>query len=334
MLPTTFAAIALIVSPTLPKGPEDAPQNRKAIERGLAVLDKKGFEWETTKCVSCHHGPWMMWTGYEAKKRGFKVNDEALEKVRLSALKAYNNHPKLKPTSRDSLTEMTINVFYLTFGAGARGEPDAETRKFMDRAAAHLIEHQKEDGSWRVIVKLTSKDGTTKTFLQPPIIDEDDVTTLWSLMVLNYRKPGGIAAEALEKSKAKGLRYLSENPPGDTLQSLALRIMLYQQIAAKAGAARPLVKELLSQQRDDGGWSQTKKLKSDALGTGQALVALAAAGVSAEDPVVQKARSFLLRTQNDDGTWFVASRAYQAPEFSSYVGTAWAVLGLLRTLPD
>jgi hypothetical protein len=142
----------------------------------------------------------------------------------------------------------------------------------MDRAAAHLIEHQKEDVSWKVIVKLTSKDGTTKTFLQPPIIEEADVTTLWSLLVLNYRKPGGISEAALGKSKANGLRYLSENPPGDTLQSLALRIMLYRQITAKADAVPPLVKKLLSQQRDD-----AKKLKSDALGTGQALVALASA---------------------------------------------------------
>jgi hypothetical protein len=47
------------------------------------------------------------------------VNEEALEKVRLKALKAYNDHPKLRPTSRDNLTEMTINIFYPTFGAPA-----------------------------------------------------------------------------------------------------------------------------------------------------------------------------------------------------------------------
>jgi hypothetical protein len=334
MFPAVLSIAALVqTASTSPEGPLGVPQVRQAVERSLAMLEKKGFEWETTKCVSCHHGPWMMWTGYEAKKHGFTVNEESLGKVRLKALKAYNDHPKLKPTSRDKLTEMTINVVYLTFGAGARGEPDAETTTFMDRAAAHLIEHQKEDGSWKVLVKLTSRDGATKTFLQPPLIDEDDVTTLWSLLVLNYRKPGGISEEALEKSKANGLRYLSENPPGDTLQSLALRIMLYRQIA-KADAVSPLVKELLSQQRDDGGWSQTKKLKSDALGTGQALVALTSAGIPATYPAVENARRFLLRTQRADGTWFVVSRAYQAPEFSSYMGTAWATLALLRTLPD
>lgn len=340
MFPATLAAIALIANPVAVDASDETPQVRKTIERSLAVLEKKGFEWETTKCVSCHHGPWMMWTGYEAKKHGFKVNEEALEKVRLKALKAYNDHPKMKPTSRDHLTEMTINVVYVTFGAGAKGELDAEATKFMDRAAAHLIEQQKEDGSWRVLVKQTAKDGTIKTFLQPPLIDEDDATTLWSLLVLNYRKPGGVTEDALEKSKARGIRYLSENPPSGTLQALALRIMLYGQFppgagkGARADAVPSLVKELLNQQREDGGWSQTKKLKSDALGTGQALVALASAGIPSKHPAIEKARRFLIRTQGEDGTWFVASRAYQAPEFSSYMGTAWATLGLLRTLQD
>jgi squalene-hopene/tetraprenyl-beta-curcumene cyclase len=70
------------------------------------------------------------------------------------------------------------------------------------------------------------------------------------------------------------------------------------------------------------------------LGTGQALAALTAAGISATHPAVAKARRFLLRTQRAYGTWFIASRAHQAPEFSSYMGTAWATLALLRTLPD
>jgi squalene cyclase len=119
----------------------------------------------------------------------------------------------------------------------------------------------------------------------------------------------------------------------DTAIPSSAKIMLYRQIA-KVEAVPPLVQELLSRQRDDGGWSQTKKLKSDALGTGQALVALSSAVISATHPVVERARRFLLRSQCADGTWFVASRAYQAPEFSSYMGAAWATLALLRTLPD
>ena len=324
--------------------PVDAPQVRRTIEKSLPFLDKAGLEWETTKCVSCHHGPWMMWSGYEAKKRGFTVNDKSLEQVRVTMLKAYSKHPTLRPSNRDVLNDLAINTIYLTFGMGAAGEPDAETAKFFDKAAAHLLEQQKEDGSWKVLLRkidgrpvpsstTTPQGGVVTTFLMAPLIDSDDVTTLWALLALNYREPAGISKEILAKSKERGLKFLSDNPPSDTLQSLVLRIMLNQRLG-KADEVQGLVKELLTLQKEDGGWSQTKKLKSDALGTGQALVALSTAGLTAKDPAVVKAWGYLIKNQKPDGSWFVASRAYQAPPFSSYMGTAWATLALLRTLPE
>ena len=136
-----------------------------------------------------------MWSGYEAKKRGFRVNDKSLEQVRAGALKAYLSHPKLQPTNRDALTDLRVNVIYLTFGMGAAGAPDAETAKFFDKAAAHLIEQQKEDRSWKVFIKKTKPDGSSHTFLMAPLIDSDDVTTLWALLTLNYREPAGISRE-------------------------------------------------------------------------------------------------------------------------------------------
>ena len=63
-------------------------------------------------------------------------------------------------------------------------------------------------------------------------------------------------------------------------------------------------------------------------------MALSTAGLTAKDPAVTKAWGYLIKNQKPDGSWFVASRAYQAPPFSSYMGTAWATLALLRTLPE
>jgi hypothetical protein len=316
-----------------PEAPAGAEQVRQAVEKSLPFLEKEALEWETTRCVSCHHGPWMMWSGYEAKKRGFTVNDKSIEQVRAGALKAYSKHPKLQPTNRDALTELKINVIYQIFGMGAAGEPDAETAKFFDRAAAHLIEQQKEDGSWKVLITKTNAKGETTSFLMPPLIDSDDVTTLWALLALNYREPSGISREVLERSKEKGLKFVNDTPRSDTLQSLVLRIILWKRLG-KTDEVQALVKELLALQKDDGGWSQTRKLKSDALGTGQALVALTEAGLTAKEPAVMKASAFLLQTQKADGSWYVVSRAYEPPQFTSYMATAWATLGLVRTLPE
>ncbi len=327
MFPLTFVIAALSQNaPAPPNTSVGTPQVRQTVEKSLAFLEKNGLEWETTKCVSCHHGPWMMWSGYEAKKRGFTINEKSLEQVRVTALKAYSKHPTLRPTNRAVLNDLSINVIYLPFGMGAAGEPDAETAKFFDKAAAHLLEQQKENGSWQVFIT-KAPDG-----LMAPLIDRDDVTTLWALLALNYREPSDISKDVLDKSKAKGLKFLSDHPPSDDLQSLVLRILLNKRLG-KTAEVQALVEQLLTLQKDDGGWSQTKKLRSDALGTGQALVALSTAGLTAKDPAVAKAWSYLIENQKPDGSWFVQSRAYQRPEFSSYMGTAWATLALVRTLP-
>lgn len=334
MLPMIFTLAVLAqnvaASPEVPVG---AAQVRETVEKSLVLLEQEGLAWETKKCVSCHHGPWMMWSGYEAKQRGFTVNDKSLAEVRAGALKAYGSHPKLQPTSRDLLNDLAINVIYLTFGMGAAGEPDAETAKLFDRAAAHLLEQQKEDGSWKVIIKKTTPQGESTLFYMAPLIDTDDVTTMWALLALYYREPAGISKEALDKSKARGLKFLSDNSPADTLQSLVLRIMLNQRLG-KSSEVQTLVTQLLALQQPDGGWCQVEKLPTDALGTGQALVALTTAGVPATEPAIARAWGYLVKTQQPNGSWKVNSRAYEPPEFSSYMGTAWATLGLVRTLPE
>jgi len=57
------ATVLLVANNVLAEGPDGLPRVRGAVERSLAILESKGYEWETTMCVSCHHGPWMMWTG-------------------------------------------------------------------------------------------------------------------------------------------------------------------------------------------------------------------------------------------------------------------------------
>lgn len=102
---------------------------------------------------------------------------------------------------------------------------------------------------------------------------------------------------------------------------------------------------LLALQRTDGGWAQLPTLASDAYATGQALVALRLAGIPVQGDAYQRGTSFLLRTQLEDGTWFLRSRAFgfQAyfetgfphgrDQFISSAATAWAVMALAPSLP-
>jgi hypothetical protein len=105
----------------------------------------------------------------------------------------------------------------------------------------------------------------------------------------------------------------------------------------KAGRA------LVTEQRADGGWAQLPSLSSDAYATGQALFALAeSCAISVTDRAFTRGVAFLLKTQFEDGSWFVRTRAlpiqpyfesgfpHGRNQFISAAATNWATLALTR----
>jgi hypothetical protein len=70
------------------------------------------------------------------------------------------------------------------------------------------------------------------------------------------------------------------------------------------------------------------------------------AGLADTDPAVERGVAYLLRTERDDGSWYVKSRAMKiqpyfesgfphgTDQWSSQTGTAWAVMTLSLTRPE
>ena len=85
-------------------------------------------------------------------------------------------------------------------------------------------------------------------------------------------------------------------------------------------------------------------MASDAYATGEALYALRVSGMPPASAVYQRGVTYLLRTQLDDGTWFVRSRAFGfqpyfesgfphgIDQFISASATAWAAIALAHAL--
>jgi squalene cyclase len=96
-------------------------------------------------------------------------------------------------------------------------------------------------------------------------------------------------------------------------------------------ALKPTVTAILGEQNDDGGWSQTPDMPSDAYATGQTLYVLACAGVKPGAPEMRRGVEFLNHTQQEDGSWPMTSRV-KARNLNPIIdaGTGWAVLGLIR----
>jgi squalene-hopene cyclase-like protein len=109
---------------------------------------------------------------------------------------------------------------------------------------------------------------------------------------------------------------------------------------AGRAASADRVQQLAARQRADGGWGQTGNLASDAYATGEALWALHESGMAPSHPVYRRGVDYLLRMQQDDGTWHVVTRVlafqpyfqsgfpYGHDQWISQAGTAMATISL------
>jgi hypothetical protein len=145
-----------------------------------------------------------------------------------------------------------------------------------------------------------------------------------------------------EQRIARATTWLERQPPAST-EDRVMQLLGLTWGQAPAAIRTRVTRELLSAQRTDGGWAQTPYLQSDAYATGQALYALRETGTPVTDPSIQRGVRFLTRTQHEDGSWYVKSRAmkiqpyfesgfpYGHDQWISQTGTAWATIGLAVT---
>ncbi len=115
--------------------------------------------------------------------------------------------------------------------------------------------------------------------------------------------------------------------------------------AARKDAKHTAMQELLEAQRTDGGWSDIDSMESGVYATGKALYALQTAGMTASNAAYERGVQFLLRTQQEDGSWYVKTRAmafqpyfdagfpHGFDQWISAAGSSWATLALLPASP-
>ena len=150
----------------------------------------------------------------------------------------------------------------------------------------------------------------------------------------------------LADRKAKALAWLLATAADDN-EARVFRLRALKLAGADANAVRDAAKDLLDTQAPDGGWSQTPDLAPDAYATATALVALEESGeLAADSDASRKGLDFLLRDQQPDGTWHVATRSrpfqtefesgfpHGKDQFISMSATCWAVTALCLNLPE
>ena len=212
------------------------------------------------------------------------------------------------------------------------GTPAATAKP--DEAVAALLEGlrrtQQPDGLWK----------TSGQFLgmNRPKSESTEVNTMWILVALSRIEP--LPPELVECRK-KAEHAIAKALPGVSTESLLLHA-LWADVQNDSAKRDTLLKELLSQQRADGGWAWRKEnTDSDALTTGEILYGLGRLGKNVNDPAAQKARDFLLAKQLEDGSWNAPWLLFNVEnkkdhtdgnKVFSYWATTWSLLGLMETM--
>jgi hypothetical protein len=324
-----IAALVLLGFPVLGSALEARPKPVSvdtAITRGLDFLSRDALAWRKEhNCVSCHHAGLVIWSMREAKQRGHAVDEPVLsELTKWVSETGYGTSPA--PTPAGAPRRLTPGPAWFALGFAADPRPEAAARTELKLLLKTIESDQTETGAW-----------LSWPQTRPPFFGESDdsTTALATLTVLSAAARGD--AEAI-RVRDRGVKWLSETKTDDDPQSVALRLVLWKRLGRPVEEWRPLAQRIKQRQNEDGGWSQATDMASDAWATGQALYALAHAGLKPNEPVIARGQAFLIQTQRDDGSWAMTSRprARGGERAKNLIpitgaGSAWAVLGLVRS---
>jgi ankyrin repeat protein len=276
--------------------PSPAPNAKAAVDRALPLLLASAVEFfKQSGCVGCHHQAIVSQAVAVARGAGVPVNGH-------SSLIDVVSRP-MEP----SLFQMTApgggvdNVAAKALGMYA----DKVAPYSLTDAMVHFIAgKQSGDGSWN------AADGLAR----PPT--EHSPITSTALAVRTLQVYGWPARKhEFDAAVMRARAWLLKADPLTTYERAERLLGLYWAGASASELGRAAAR-LRRDQRDNGGWAQTKNLSADAYATGLAMHALRESGqMRVLDAAYSQGVAYLLSTQMSDGSWYVRSRA---PKFQPY----------------
>ena len=306
--------------------PKPADTVRSVLDRSLAVLQRS----ETVSksgCISCHNDTFTIMSIAAARQNGVPLNEAAAAQqlARIESLVNAMQDEVLRGANDCGLPEAAT---YILVGLAAHHyRPTSAT----DALALCLKARQSPDGRWR-----------TGIFdLRPPMQSTDVTLTGFTIRALQLYAPRARRAE-YESSVRRAASWLARARPVTNDERVSQLLGLtWAGMNRRSQTVRTVARDLLAQQRPDGGWAQIATLTSDAYATGQSLYALRESGaLSTSDAAYQRGVRFLIDTQLEDGSWYVQSRSipfqpyfesgfpHGADQWVSAAATNWAVMAL------
>ena len=312
----------------VPAAPTDV-QIHAALTRAFKFIETDAQKWRADhECATCHHGAMTIFVINEVDQVGLRINRKLRDEISDWTKARFvppPDAPPLDPNASAGSRIPSLAAAYLV--AGSWGRISGLTLDERSRIAKNIVERQEADGSWP---PPPPKNGPV------PVFESRETMTLWFAMALQQNPlvfPDD--SPTITDAYNKAVAWLDATPVSDTTQAHALRLLFDMR---RVVPPEPRIATLLARQNSDGGWSQVPELRSDAFATGQALWMLRTANFHADRAEFLKGVSFLLATQQEDGSWNITPRTTPERPASKnvvpikYFASAWATLGLTHAL--
>jgi len=310
---------------------------RNAIQDSLPLLQRADTNFTAKSgCISCHNNSMTAMAIAQARSRGFRVDEKiASEQVRVNAQALEKFRDQLHqgfliaPVG-DAIGDWVYG--YVALGLHAEGyKPDLNT----DALALYTLSRQTPKGDWPF----------PRADIRPPICLIRVTQTAIAMRVIQLYAPKPAKPAADKAIRLAALWLAKTRSSSNEDRSWRLRGLAWA--GMDKAATQNAMRELLAAQRADGGWADLASMKeSSAFATGESLVALHEAGLPVSAPAYQRGVRFLLDTQQEDGSWYVKTRAlalqpefdagfsHGTDQFISSAGTSWATMALTLALPE
>jgi ankyrin repeat protein len=311
-----------VPAPTITPAPAASP--RAAVERALPGLQRTDVAFlKKAGCVSCHNNTLTAEAVARARSHGVAVDEQ-------SALAQKETIGRFVSGWRERLLQ----------GIGIPGEQDTVSYILLGLSAERYAADEGTDAMVHFLRRTQASNGQWSIDAHRPPIESNDIqVTATSMRSMQLYAPASQRA-AYDEAVRRAAAWLAKADPHST-EERAFQLLAFGWSQAPAARIQSAARALITEQRQDGGWSQLPALTSDAYATGQALTSLVDSGaITVADVAYRRGVSYLLNTQLADGSWFVRSRAipiqpffdsgfpHGRDQFISAAATNWATIAL------
>ncbi|MFO0918607.1 MAG: prenyltransferase/squalene oxidase repeat-containing protein [Planctomycetaceae bacterium] len=293
-----------------------------SLEQAGRFLDSASLEWLSAReCFACHTN-----FAYLTARPLLDATAPAHQTIRAKAEELVEKRWPEKGPRWD--TEVVATAWALAFNdAATTNRLHSTTKTALDR----MWTVQREDGGFTWI-----KCGW------PPSELDDEYGAVLALIAVGVAPENYRESEAAKTGVKKIQAYLEQTPlPSLHHQAMHVWADSYLPDLLTAEQSAEIVKDLLSKQLPDGGWSaatlgdwkrgddtEQQTTVSDGYGTGFSLYVLRRAGLSSDDTRIRRGVDWLKSHQRESGRWFARSVFKDSKHYLTHNATAFAVMAL------